>query len=78
MNKALQTVQQQKKECKAARKALLKAGLAGTAAEKLLIKEWLSLVRKHNKLRVEMKLKQQIKEKLQLSDHLNKILRQAL
>ena len=50
MNKALQTLRQQKKECKAARKALLKAGLAGTAAEKLLTKEWLSLVCKHNKL----------------------------
>ena len=43
--KALQTLRQQKKECKAATKALLKAGLAGTAARKLLTKEWLSLVR---------------------------------
>ena len=64
MNKALQTLRQQKKECKAARKALLKAGLAGTAAEKLLTKEWLSLVRKHHKLRVELKRKHQIKEKI--------------
>jgi hypothetical protein len=64
MNKALQTLRQQKKECKAARKALLKEGLAGTAAEKLLTKEWLSLVRKHNKLRVELKRKHQIKEKI--------------
>ena len=48
----------------AARKALLKAGLAGTAAEKFLTKEWLSLVRKHNKLRVEMKRRHQIKEKI--------------
>ena len=60
-NKALQSLRQQKKECKSARKALLKAGLAGTAAEKLLTKEWLSLVRKHNKLRVEMKRRNQIK-----------------
>ena len=63
-NKALQSLRQQKKECKSARKALLKAGLAGTAAEKLLTKEWLSLVRKHNKLRVEMKRRNQIKEKI--------------
>ena len=64
INKALQTLRQQKKECKAARKALLKAGLAGTAAEKLLTKEWLSLVRKHNKLRVEMKRRHQVREKI--------------
>ena len=63
-NKALQTLRQQKKECKAARKALLKAGLAGTAAEKLLTKEWLSLVRKHNKLHVEMKRRHQVREKI--------------
>ena len=35
-------------------KTLLKAGLDGTAAETLLKKEWPSLIRKHNKLRVEI------------------------
>ena len=37
-NKVLQSLQQQKKECKCTRKALLKAGLAGTAQKNFLQK----------------------------------------
>ena len=48
----------------AARKAILKAGLAGSPEEQMIAKEWLSLVRQHNKLRVALKKKQQIKAKI--------------
>jgi len=63
-NKGLQHLRKRKKECKAARKAILKAGLADSLEEKMIAKEWLSLVRQHNKLRVELKKKQQTKAKI--------------
>lgn len=64
-NKALEHLRRRKKECKAARKALLKAGLQGSVEEEIISREWFSLVRQHNKLRVALQKKQQIKEKLQ-------------
>ena len=64
INKALQKLRQRKKECKAARKALIKAGLSGSPEEKIIAKEWLTLVRQHNKLRVALQKKQIAKEKL--------------
>ena len=39
-------------------------GLADSLEEKMIAKEWLSLVRQHNKLRVELKKKQQTKAKI--------------
>jgi hypothetical protein len=46
-NKALAYLRQRKKQCKAARKALLKAGLKGSVEEEIICKEWFSLVRQH-------------------------------
>jgi len=63
-NKALQHLRLRKKQCKAARKALIKAGLKGTAEEEIISREWFSLVRQHNKLRVALKKKQMTKEQL--------------
>ena len=63
-NKALQHLRLRKKQCKAARKALIKAGLKGTAEEEIISREWFSLVRQHNKLRVALKKKQITKEQL--------------
>ena len=57
INKDLQHLRQRKKECKKARKALMKAGLKGSPEEKLISKEWFSLVRQHNKLRVALNKK---------------------
>ena len=53
----LQHLRQRKTECKKARKALIKAGLKGSPEEKLISKEWFSLVRQHNKLRVALNKK---------------------
>ena len=50
-NKALDHLRRQKKQCKAARTALLKAGLKDSPEEEIIRKEWFSLVRQHNKLR---------------------------
>ena len=58
-------LRKRKKQCKAARKALIKAGLKGTPEEEIITKEWLSLVRQHNKLRISLNKKQSIKDKLQ-------------
>ena len=51
-NKALEHLRLWKKQCKAARKALLKSGLKGSPEEEYISKEWFSLIRQHNKLRV--------------------------
>ena len=64
-NKAMVHLRKRKKQCKAARKALIKAGLKGTPEEEIITKEWLSLVRQHNKLRISLNKKQSIKDKLQ-------------
>lgn len=64
-NKALTKLRQRKKQCKAARKALLRAGLKGTPEEEMITKEWFSLIRQHNKLRAALHKKQQSKEKVQ-------------
>ena len=50
-NKALEHLRKRKKQCKAARKALLKAGLKDSPEELNIRKQWFSLVRQHNKLR---------------------------
>ena len=63
-NKALQHLRKRKKECKAARNAILKAGLANSPEAQMISKEWLSLVCQHNKLRVELNKKQQTKARI--------------
>ena len=63
-NKAIEHLRQRKKQCKAARKALLKSGLKGSPEEEYITKEWFSLVRQHNKLRAALKIKQATQEKL--------------
>jgi Reverse transcriptase (RNA-dependent DNA polymerase) len=63
-NKALAHLRKRKKQCKAARKALIKAGLKGSVEEEIICKEWFSLVRQHNKLRIALKKKQEINERL--------------
>ena len=54
-NKALARLRERKKACKKARKALQKAGLAGSEEDLLITKQWLSLIREHNRLRVFLK-----------------------
>ena len=63
-HKTLEQFRIRKKQCKAARKALIKAGLEGTIEEQMIRKEWLSLVRQHNRLRVSLKKQQEAKSKL--------------
>ena len=48
-----------------ARKALIKAGLKGSTEEEIITREWFSLVRQHNKLRVALKKKQYSREQIQ-------------
>jgi len=43
-NKALEHLRLRKKQCKAARKALLKSGLKGSPEEEYITKEWFSLI----------------------------------
>ena len=57
-NKALDHLRRRKKQCKAARKALLKAGLKDSPEEEIIRKEWFSLVRQHNKLRAALAKKE--------------------
>ena len=64
-NKALNNLRRRKKQCKAARKALIKAGLKGSTEEEIITREWFSLVRQHNKLRVALKKKQYSREQIQ-------------
>ena len=54
----------QKKECKAAHKALIKAGLSGTAEEQIVSKEWFSLLGQNNKLRKALIQKKRQREKM--------------
>jgi len=63
-NKALDHLRRRKKQCKAARKALLKAGLKDSPEEEIIRKEWFSLVRQHNKLRAALAKKELAKGKL--------------
>ena len=63
-NKQLEFLRRRKKECKAAHKALTKAGLTGTAEEQAISKEWFSLLRQHNKLRTALNKKKHQKEKM--------------
>ena len=63
-NKQLEFLRRRKKECKAAHKALTKAGLTGTAEEQAISKEWFSLLRQHNKLRTALYKKKHQKEKM--------------
>ena len=57
-------MRRRKKQCKAARKALLKAGLKDSPEEEIIRKEWFSLVRQHNKLRAALAKKELAKGKL--------------
>ena len=50
-HKGLAELRQRKKELKAARKALRRAGLLGTEADRVLSDQWFKLVRQHSKLR---------------------------
>ena len=50
-HRGLEQLRQQKQQLKKARKALLKAGLQGSAEEQMLNKRWRSLLRRHNGLR---------------------------
>ena len=63
-NKALEHLRLRKKQCKAARKALLKSGLKGSPEEEYISKEWFSLIRQHNKLRVALLAKKNTKQKI--------------
>ena len=63
-NKALESFRKRKNELKAARKALLRAGLKGTPEEERISKEWFATVRQHNKLRVALKKKDASQAKL--------------
>jgi hypothetical protein len=63
-NKILMQLRKRKKQCKAARKALIKAGLKETKEYEIICKEWLSLVRQHNRLRLALNRKHAVKEKL--------------
>ena len=42
----------------------MKAGLANSPEAQMISKQWLSLVRQHNKLRVELNKKQQTKARI--------------
>ena len=63
-NKSLEFFRKRKKELKAARKALLKAGLQGSPEEVRISKEWFQIVRQHNKLRVALSKKDAFLSKL--------------
>ena len=63
-NKALEHLRKRKRQCKAARKALLKAGLKDSPEEEIIRKEWFSLVRQHNKLRAALAKKELARGKL--------------
>ena len=63
-NKALEHLRLRKKQCKAARKALIKAGLKGSLEEESISKTWHSLIRQHNKLRVALIKKESVKDHL--------------
>ena len=63
-NKALDHLRRRKKQCKAARKALLKAGLKDSPEEEIIRKEWFSLVCQHNKLRAALAKKELAKGKV--------------
>ena len=60
----MQHLRKREKESKAARNAILKAGLANSPEAQMISKEWLSLVRQHNKLWVELNKKQQTKARI--------------
>ena len=51
----LEILRKEKKQCRAARNALRKAGLLGTPEEAAISKRWWRLVRQHNRLRIALK-----------------------
>ena len=63
-NKQLEFLRIQKKQCKAAHKALVKAGLTGTEEEQIILKQWHSLLRQHNKLGLSLLKKQEQRNKI--------------
>ena len=56
--------EKERKNAKAARNAILKAGLANSPEAQMISKESHSLVRQHNKLRVELNKNQQTKARI--------------
>ena len=63
-SKELEHLRLRKKQCKAARKALIKAGLKGSLEEESITKTWHSLIRQYNKLRVALIKKESVKDQL--------------
>ena len=63
-HKGLQRLRQRKKECKAARKALIHAGLEKTVEADLISKQWFSLVREHSKLKKALDQKREMKSRI--------------
>ena len=51
----LESLRSQKQKCKAARKALIKAGFLGSPEEAAISLRWRRLIREHNRLRVALK-----------------------
>ena len=63
-HKGLERLRQRKKECKAARKALIRAGLKKTAEADLISKQWFSLVREHSRLKKTLDQKKEMKSRM--------------
>ena len=63
-HKGLALLRKRKKQCKAARKALIKAGMKGSPDVKLICREWFSRICQHNKLRTALQKHQQIKDRI--------------
>jgi len=63
-HKGLERLRQRKKECKAARKALIRAGLEKTAEADLISKQWFSLVREHSRLKKTLDQKKEMKSRM--------------
>jgi len=63
-HKGLERLRQRKKECKAARKALVRAGLEKTAEADLISKQWFSLVREHSRLKKTLDQKKEMKSRV--------------
>ena len=63
-NRALERLRKQKQDLKKARRALLKAGLQGTEAERLLKARWRTVLRRHNGLRLALFKQQQARARV--------------
>jgi Reverse transcriptase (RNA-dependent DNA polymerase) len=63
LNKRLEYLRQRKNKCKAAHKALLKAGLKGSPEEQMIKSQWRALLREHNQFRKHLQNKQAQKQR---------------